>query len=122
MCAPLGTFKVVGSLTRSAIAHMYGQQPWFTKDCELIERTYDRCSHGYIKVSDTDDEKIGVWEALAQNGADTYQLVLNSPKGDFRWCCGPHCKEWVRFPRHLHKIVAKPENQDWTIVWVGLPL
>ena len=78
MCAPLCTFKVVGSLTRSATAHMYGQQPWFTKDCELLERTYDRCSHGYINVSYTDDEKIGVWEALAQNGADTYQLVLDS--------------------------------------------
>jgi hypothetical protein len=104
----------------SATPDMYGQQPWFTRDCELIERTYDRCSHGYIKIFDTYDEKTGEWEPHVQRGAKAYSLVSSSPKHDFRWCCGHFCDEWVRFPRHVNKLVAQLENSDRRVVWVGL--
>jgi len=104
----------------SATPDMYGQQPWFTKDCELVERTHDRCSYDYIKILDTYDEKTGAWEPHVQRGKKAYSLVSTSTKQDFRWCCGPHCHEYVRFRRHVNKLNVQLEEADRRIVWVGL--
>ncbi|CAE7033773.1 unnamed protein product [Symbiodinium natans] len=104
-----------------ATPDMYGKQPWFTSDCELVERTYDRCSQNHIKLTGTWDEKTGEWERHIQKGHEAYSMISSDPKKDFRWCCGHSwCDEWVRFDRHVNKIVVQLENSDRRIVWVGL--
>eukprot|EP00440_Ansanella_granifera_P010969 gb/GFBE01011897.1/.p1 GENE.gb/GFBE01011897.1/~~gb/GFBE01011897.1/.p1 ORF type:complete len:1204 (+),score=265.25 gb/GFBE01011897.1/:1-3612(+) len=105
----------------SATPDMYGTQEWFTKDCELVERTYDRCSHDYIRIPGTYDEKTGVVEPAVLKGSKAYPLVSYSAKRDFNWWCSDSNRnEWVRFPRHVNKLVAQLENNDRRIVWVGL--
>eukprot|EP00928_Gymnodinium_smaydae_P074297 TRINITY_DN5735_c0_g1_i6.p1 TRINITY_DN5735_c0_g1~~TRINITY_DN5735_c0_g1_i6.p1 ORF type:complete len:1245 (-),score=166.87 TRINITY_DN5735_c0_g1_i6:179-3913(-) len=103
----------------SATPDMYGEQPWFTKDCQLVERTYDRCSAGHIWLPDTYDENTGAWQPHVRKGAEAYPLVSTSARRDFRWYCYGN-EEWVRFPRPVNKIVAQLENNDRRIIWVGL--